>query len=121
MFRARRSILVTIAAGALAAAAVASVASGGPKAAGYNTAQAPMVTYTTNPASGAPASSTADAIISVGDTIGGYTFESIPDGVAILARGNGRADVYVNHETSTVPFPYNPPFAGPARPTRTTS
>jgi Bacterial protein of unknown function (DUF839) len=112
MHRARRSILVTIAAGALAAAAVASVASGGPNAAGYNTAQAPMVTYTTNPASGAPAGSTADAIISVGDTIGGYLFESIPDGVSILARGNGRADVYVNHETSTVPFPYNPPFGG---------
>jgi Alkaline phosphatase PhoX len=112
MFRAQRSILVTIAAGALAAAAVASVASGGPRAAGYNTAQAPMVTYTTSPASGAPAGSTADAIISVGDTIGGYLFESIPDGVSILARGNGRADVYVNHETSTVPFPYNPPFGG---------
>ena len=71
-----------------------------------------MVSFTTTPASGAPASSSADAIISVGDTIGGYTFESIPDGVAILERGNGRADVYVNHETSTVPFPYNPPFAG---------
>jgi Alkaline phosphatase PhoX len=112
MFRARRSILATIAAGALAAGAVASVASGGPKAAGYNTAQAPMVTYTTNPASGAPASSTADAIISVGDTIGGYTFESIPDGISVLARGNGRADVYVNHETSTVPFPFNSPWAG---------
>jgi hypothetical protein len=107
MFRARRSILATIATGAVVAAAIASVASGGPKAAGYNTTQAPMVTYTTTPLSGAPASSTADAIISVGDTIGGFTFESIPDGVAILARGNGRADVYVNHETSTVPFPFN--------------
>jgi hypothetical protein len=112
MFKAR-SIAVTFAVGAIAAAAVASVASGGPSTAGYNTAQAPMVTYATNPTSAAPASSTADAIISVGDTIGGYLFESIPDGVAILARGNGRADVYVNHETSTVPFPYNPPFGGP--------
>ena len=63
-----------------------------------------MVTYSP-PAGGAPASSSADAIISVGDTIGGYTFESIPDGVSMFARGNGRADVYVNHETSTVPFP----------------
>ena len=112
MFNARRSILATITAGAVAAAAVASVASGGPNAAGYNTAQAPMITYTTQPASGAPAGSTADAIISVGDTIGGYLFESLPDGVAILPRGSGRADVYVNHETSTVPFPYNPPFGG---------
>ena len=112
MFNARRSILATITAGAVAAAAVASVASGGPNAAGYNTAQAPMITYTTQPASGAPTGSTADAIISVGDTIGGYLFESLPDGVGILPRGNGRADVYVNHETSTVPFPYNPPFGG---------
>jgi Alkaline phosphatase PhoX len=112
MLRARRSILATIAAGVVAAAAVASVASGGQSAAGYNTAQAPMVTYTTNPGSGAPAGSTADAIISVGDTIGGYTFESIPDGVSVLARGNGRADVYVNHETSTVPFPFNSPWGG---------
>ena len=84
-----------------------------PRPSGYNTAQAPMVTFTTNPPSGAPANSTADAIISVGDTIGGYTFESIPDGVSVYPRGNGRADVFVNHETSTVPFPYNPPFGGP--------
>ena len=112
MFRARRSILATIAAGAVAAAAVASVASGGSAAAPVNTAQAAMVSFTTNPASGAPANSTADAIISVGDTIGGYTFESIPDGVAVYPRGNGRADVFVNHETSTVPFPFNSPWAG---------
>ncbi|MGH3018112.1 MAG: alkaline phosphatase PhoX [Gaiellaceae bacterium] len=94
---------------AAAAAVLATVASGGPSAAGYNTAQAPMVTLLSN----APASSTADAIISVGDTMpGGYTFESIPDGVAVYPRGNGRADVFVNHETSTVPFPFGAPWAG---------
>jgi hypothetical protein len=108
MFRARRSIAVTIAAGAVAAAAVASVASGGSTAAPFNTAQAPMVSLL----AAAPTSSSADAIISVGDTIGGYTFESIPDGVAVYPRGNGRADVFVNHETSTVPFPFNSPWAG---------
>ncbi len=111
MFRARRPIVGTIAAGALAATIVASVASGGPNAAGYNTSQAAMVTFST----GAPANSSADAIISVGDTMpGGYTFESLPDGVAVYPRGNGRADVYVNHETSTVPFPFaaNWPQAG---------
>jgi hypothetical protein len=112
MFRGRRSIAVTLAVGAVAAAAVASVASGGPTAAGYNTTQAAMVSFVTNPLSGAPPGSTADAFISVGDTIGGYTFESIPDGVSVYPRGNGRVDVYVNHETSTVPFPYNPPFGG---------
>ena len=108
MFRARSSFAITFAVGAVAAAAVASVASGGPTASGYNTTQAPMVTLLPD----APASSSADAIISVGDTIGGYTFESIPDGVAVLPRGNGRADIFVNHETSTVPFPYNAPFGG---------
>jgi hypothetical protein len=113
MSRGRRSIAVTLAIGAVAAASIASVASGGPNATGYNTAQAAMVSFTTNPASGAPAGSTADAIISVGDKIGGYTFESIPDGVSIYPRGNGRVDVYVNHETSTVPFPYGPGAGGP--------
>jgi hypothetical protein len=109
MLRARRSIFATIAAGAVAAAAVASVASGGPSAAGYNTAQAPMLSL----GAGAPAGSSIDAFISVGDTLpGGYTFESIPDGIALRTRGQGRTDVYVNHETSTVPFPFNPPFGG---------
>ncbi len=110
MFRLRSSIAITLAVGAIAAAAVASVASGGSTAAPYNTSQAAMVTFVTTPTSGAPATSTADAIISVGDTIGGYTFESIPDGVAVYPRGNGRADVFVNHETSTVPFPFNSPW-----------
>jgi hypothetical protein len=43
-------------------------------------------------------------IISVGDEVGGYMFESIPDGIALASRGR-RAAAYVNHETSTVPFP----------------
>ena len=58
----------------------------------------------------APGASSADAIISVGDQIGGYTFESIPDGVAVHVRNSGRADVFVNHETSTVPFPFSSPW-----------
>jgi hypothetical protein len=45
-------------------------------------------------------------LLSVGDTLGnGYMFESIPDGIAIDLRGRNTYDVYVNHETSTVPFP----------------
>jgi hypothetical protein len=52
---------------------------------------------------------TVEALITVGDTLpGGYRFESIPDGIALANRGQGRTDVYVNHETSTVPFPYTP-------------
>ncbi len=49
-----------------------------------------------------------DPIITVGDTLGsGYRFEAIPDGIAVATRGNGRVDLYVNHETGRVPFPYN--------------
>ncbi len=50
---------------------------------------------------------TTEAIISVGDTLpGGYTFEAIPDGIAVeRINGQGTADILVNHELSLVPFP----------------
>ena len=53
---------------------------------------------------------TVTPIIAVGEAAGddGYTFESIPDGISLRTRGKGTVEVYVNHETSTVPFPYNP-------------
>ena len=45
-------------------------------------------------------------ILSVGDTLpGGHKFEAIPDGVAVRLNGRWTAEVFVNHETSTVPFP----------------
>ena len=48
-------------------------------------------------------------IISVGDTLkGGFRFESIPDGISLQTRGKGTVDLFVNHETSTVPFPFTP-------------
>ncbi len=45
-------------------------------------------------------------ILSVGDKVGSYTFESIPDGIAVSNQGKN-VHLYVNHETSTVPFPAN--------------
>jgi hypothetical protein len=49
---------------------------------------------------------TAYPIISSGDRLpDGYQFQAIPDGIGFVARGRGVVDVYVNHETSTVPFP----------------
>jgi hypothetical protein len=48
-----------------------------------------------------------EPIISVGDRIGAYQFESIPDGIS-LRTGTGGIEAWVNHETSTVPFPYTP-------------
>lgn len=48
---------------------------------------------------------TVKPLLAVGDTIGGYRFEAIPDGIAIDPKGGDTVDVYVNHETSKVPFP----------------
>jgi hypothetical protein len=45
-------------------------------------------------------------IITVGETLGGFLFEGIPDGIG-LTKGEHRhtVDVYVAHEQSEVPFP----------------
>jgi hypothetical protein len=78
---------------------------------GFKTPQAAMLT----PAPGW----TVEPLITVGETLPGtsYRFESIPDGISLLKRnGHGwhnngaghHVDVYVNHETSTVPFPFTP-------------
>jgi hypothetical protein len=47
-------------------------------------------------------------LLTVGDVLNsGFRFESIPDGISLRTRGQGRVDLFVNHETSRVPFPYN--------------
>jgi hypothetical protein len=53
---------------------------------------------------------TVTPLITTGEGLGrgSYVFESIPDGIALSNRGRGNVEVYVNHETSTVPFPYTP-------------
>src|SRR5215210_3060031 len=54
------------------------------------------------------AGATVTPLITVGDTLSsGYRFESIPDGISVRVRGQGRVDLLVNHETGKVPFPYN--------------
>jgi len=46
-------------------------------------------------------------LLTVGDVLpSGFRFEAIPDGISLRTRGQGRVDVFVNHETSKVPFPY---------------
>ena len=51
---------------------------------------------------------TVEPLITVNETLpGGYRFEAIPDGIAVDPRGTNTLDIYVNHETSTVPFPAN--------------
>jgi hypothetical protein len=69
---------------------------------GFKTGQDAMLTPTAPGASVTP-------IMTVGETLpNGYRMESIPDGISLKARGQGRVDVYLNHETSTVPFPFTP-------------
>ena len=60
--------------------------------------------------------STVTPLLTVGDTVGhGYRYESIPDGIAFRTKAH-KLDLYVNHETSQVPFPY-----APSAPTEATS
>ena len=94
----RKFFLVAVLAGGLATLAAATANSGSP---GFTTTQDPMIDAVAAGASYEP-------IITVGDTVGDYMFESIPDGISLAKNGNGTVDLYVNHETSTVPFPYTP-------------
>jgi hypothetical protein len=83
---------------ALAALVAVTTATAKEKEPGFKTSQTEMV------APVAPGV-TADAIITVGETLAnGYRFESIPDGISFRKHGQ-TARVWVNHETSTVPFP----------------
>jgi hypothetical protein len=72
---------------------------------GVKTGQAAMLTG----ASGV----TVTPLITVGETLGSYRYEAIPDGISVRPRSDGRLDLYINHETSTVPFPFTPYSAGP--------
>ena len=83
--------------------ACAALAAAGPGAnrSGFRTAQPSMLTPVMPGVSATP-------LMTVGDTLSsGYRFESIPDGISVRTRGRGRADLFVNHETGKVPFPYN--------------
>jgi hypothetical protein len=93
----KHRIVVVLAAAGTALAAVTAASSGSP---GFKTSQGAMI----DPVA---AGVTYEKIISVGDTLSdGYMFESIPDGISLATNGKGTVDLYVNHETSTVPFPF---------------
>jgi len=85
--------------GACVLLATLTVATAGGNNSGFKTAVPAMLT-------GAPGVSV-EPLISVGDSLpGGYTFEAIPDGISIArTNGKGTVDIFVNHETSAVPFP----------------
>lgn len=102
-----RRFFVAAMAGVAIAASTAPVVGAAPQN-GFKTAQSPMLTL-------GPAASggSVEALLTVGDTLNGYTFEAIPDGISVYPNGKGTLSVFINHETSTVPFPYGPNGAPP--------
>ncbi len=67
---------------------------------GFKTAQPSMLTAVMGGVQVTP-------ILTVGDVLpSGFRYEAVPDGISLRTKGQGRVDLYVNHETSKVPFPY---------------
>jgi hypothetical protein len=92
---------VLLAATAALVAFTATAASAGDNNSGFKTKQPSMFTPVMAGVQVTP-------LLTVGDVLpSGFRFEAVPDGIALRTRGQGRVDVYVNHETSKVPFPYN--------------
>ena len=115
----RRSVVACAAVGAgltFAGAAPALADDDERNGSGFRTSRSSMLTPVMPGAQVTP-------LLTVGDRLkNGYRFESIPDGISVRTRGQGRVDVYVNHETSKVPFRTTPPRRPPptARATSTT-
>jgi hypothetical protein len=97
-----RRLFVAAMAGIAIAASTAPVVGAAPTKSGFKTSQPAMLTL--GPAA---IGGSVEALLTVGDTLNGYTFEAIPDGISVFPNGKGTVSVYINHETSTVPFPYN--------------
>ncbi len=53
---------------------------------------------------GAPPGSSLLPIISVGETVGAYAFQGIPDGIGVAPGPDGSVYAFLNHEESHVPF-----------------
>jgi hypothetical protein len=88
-----------LAAAISAAVTAAALASGGNG--GFKTGQPSMLTAVKPGVEITP-------LLTVGEVLpSGFRFEAIPDGISVRTRGQGRVDLFVNHETSKVPFPYN--------------
>lgn len=113
-YRGPRTRFVALAGAALILAGVVAPAAAKSGKDGFLTSQESMLLVT--PAVEA-AGGSVTPILTVGDMVKGYRFEALPDGISFSASGrssdhgnssrhdNRTVDVYVNHETSRVPFP----------------
>ncbi|HEX2291828.1 MAG TPA: hypothetical protein VHH55_00850 [Gaiellaceae bacterium] len=97
------SAVLALAIAIVAVPAAAHKGKGKPHHAGFKTSQASMLDPAVPGAKATP-------LITVGETLPGtnYKFESIPDGIALWKGHGWKVHAYVNHETSTVPFPFTP-------------
>lgn len=106
-FRARPQagrILIVFAALSVVALGAAPVSAAEPEPLSFQTSEEAMLTNLT----GGPVT----PLLTVGDTLRGYMFEALPDGISVRRRDSNTVGVFINHEASTVPFPYsNPPSA----------
>ena len=69
--------------------------------AGYLTSDDPFITL----ASGLPSGASVTAIISSGESLNGFQFQGLPDGIGVRpGEAKHTVDVYVAHEETTVPF-----------------
>ncbi len=96
-------VVVSLAIAVVAMPAAAHKGKKGDHRSGFKTSQAAMLDPAVDGAKVTP-------LITVGETLPGstYKFESIPDGIALRKGRHGTVTAYVNHETSTVPFPFTP-------------
>lgn len=80
---------------------LATPATAEPPDTGFLTAESPFITI--DPA--LPAGASVTPIISVGDRVGDFLFEGLPDGIGIRpGPDKNTVDVYVAHEQTTIPF-----------------
>jgi hypothetical protein len=81
-------------------AGILATSGSGNNSSGFQTSQLSMLTPVMSDVSVVP-------LLTVGDVLpSGFRFEAIPDGISLRTRGQGRVDLFINHETSKVPFPY---------------
>ncbi len=100
MNRSSKILVSALVVSAVALPTVANADHGGGGDPGFTTSQAAMLT-------GVKAGVQITPLLTVGDVLpNGYRFEAIPDGISVRPRGEGRVDLYINHETSKVPFPF---------------
>jgi hypothetical protein len=97
----RQTFLVCVAIAAVLSVLGTTAALAGDNKSGFATGQPSMLSAVKTGVEITP-------LLTVGDVLpSGYRFEAIPDGISVRTRGQGRVDLFVNHETGKVPFPYN--------------